>query len=269
MKHEIAGNFYTTKNYGIFKRLEGNRNVTELRKERIRKSIESVGYIENPIVVNDRMEIIDGQGRFEVLKEMGLPILYNIVNVKDSGKACIYMNVGTVNWHIEDYVNFYAEKGYSDYVMLQELYKKCKNLKIQSLIALSNGLATHSVNTEKKDSAKEGMFKITKNIEELEIKVEKIDNLLQHLKGKGNVDRWTSALSFAYDCPKIDFNLLENKIINNKNDISVCKDMPSAMDSLSNIYNFRKRGVIVNFLTEYLNSTKVKGNAVRYGWDAQ
>ena len=44
-----------------------------------------MGFIKNPIVVNEKMEIIDGQGRFEVCKEKGLPIYYNIVNIHEYG----------------------------------------------------------------------------------------------------------------------------------------------------------------------------------------
>ena len=59
---------YCTKNYEIFKRLYGNREVLAQRKRTIKNSILEIGYISNPIVVNENMEIIDAQGRFESLK---------------------------------------------------------------------------------------------------------------------------------------------------------------------------------------------------------
>ena len=53
----------TTGDYGIFKRLKGNRTVTRSRVEKIKNSINKVGYIKSPIVVNEKREVIDGQGR--------------------------------------------------------------------------------------------------------------------------------------------------------------------------------------------------------------
>ena len=48
-----------TNEYEKFKKLKGNRAVTEKRKEKIKKSILKVGYITSPILVNDEFEIID------------------------------------------------------------------------------------------------------------------------------------------------------------------------------------------------------------------
>lgn len=63
----IFAQVYEEKDYSKFKRLENNRDVTESRKEKLKASIAS-GEILNPIIVNEKMEIIDGQGRYEAKK---------------------------------------------------------------------------------------------------------------------------------------------------------------------------------------------------------
>ena len=62
----------STKNYEMFQKLEGNRPVLERRINKIIASINNVGYITSPIIVNDKYEVIDGQGRLEALKQLKL-----------------------------------------------------------------------------------------------------------------------------------------------------------------------------------------------------
>lgn len=82
---------YCTSDYTVFKKLLGNRVVLEQRKNTIKNSIIENGYVRNPIVVNEKMEIIDGQGRFEALKELKLPIEY-VIAYGAGQKECIALN---------------------------------------------------------------------------------------------------------------------------------------------------------------------------------
>ena len=75
---KITGNVYQTRDYSKFMRLEGNREVVSKRVVKITKSIQQNGYILNPIVVNEKMQVIDGQGRLEALKGLKMPIDYVI-----------------------------------------------------------------------------------------------------------------------------------------------------------------------------------------------
>ena len=46
-----------TNNYEKFKRLKGNREVSPTRIRKIVESINRVGYITSPIIVNEKMEV--------------------------------------------------------------------------------------------------------------------------------------------------------------------------------------------------------------------
>ena len=74
-----AINVMVTDEYDLFKTLEGNRRVLDLRARRIIRSIEKVGYVINPIIVNEKYEVIDGQGRLEALKRLNLPVYYIMI----------------------------------------------------------------------------------------------------------------------------------------------------------------------------------------------
>ena len=64
---------YVTYDYSLFKFIDCNRNVSHIKK--LKESIESIDLtMHYPIIVNDNMEIVDGQPRFEVCKLIGKPI---------------------------------------------------------------------------------------------------------------------------------------------------------------------------------------------------
>lgn len=110
-----VGEIYQTENYSIFKRLSGNRGVEDSRVLSILKSIQNVGYIKNPIIVNEKYEVIDGQGRLEACKRLGLPVYYSIA--EGAGiEECIAMNINQKNWKVEDYINSYGELGINSYI---------------------------------------------------------------------------------------------------------------------------------------------------------
>ena len=64
---------YSTKKYNIFNISEINRSVKANNVNVIKNSILSEGQ-QKPIVVDDKMFIIDGQHRYSALKELNLPI---------------------------------------------------------------------------------------------------------------------------------------------------------------------------------------------------
>ena len=95
MRKESAYNVYTTTDYGIFKRLVGNRDIPESRISKIVESIQTIGWVHNPIIVNERMEVIDGQGRLTALQRLKMPVEY-IVAEGAGNKECIYIILNNI-----------------------------------------------------------------------------------------------------------------------------------------------------------------------------
>lgn len=121
MKQQIT--IYTTTDYEQFNRLKGNRDVTNKRVAIIKESITRVGYISNPIIVNEGLEVIDGQGRLEALKQLGMPIEFRIV--KGLGIVeCRAMNLKPTGWSISDFVKSYAEYGNENYIRFKKIADK-------------------------------------------------------------------------------------------------------------------------------------------------
>lgn len=115
-----------TTNYDQFKFMDTNREQKRGHIDRLKQAFEEIGNLTRvqPILVNERMEIIDGQHRFTACKELGQPIYYTQVpglSVREARS----MNILHRGWTADDYAKSYALGGdpnYQKYVQLREDY---------------------------------------------------------------------------------------------------------------------------------------------------
>lgn len=128
-RYKCDGVVYHTHDYSIFKILDGNRSVPSTRVNKVKESIAAVGYLQIPIVVNQNMEIIDGQARLSAFSDLGLPIYYVIIN--NAGlKQCQALNTYGTKWTVKDYIISYAKGGNQNYSRLLDVMNKYNNIPI-------------------------------------------------------------------------------------------------------------------------------------------
>ena len=94
---------HTTNNYSLFKTLNGNRDVNQLHLTRLKESMKK-NHLTTIIMVNEKLEIIDGQHRFLISQELKLPINYIISKNYGLNEVQI-LNANMKNWQTVDYVN--------------------------------------------------------------------------------------------------------------------------------------------------------------------
>lgn len=116
---------YMTTDYKKFKRLLGNRDVSEQRIKRIIESIQQIGFLNSAIIVNERMEVIDGQARLEALKRLKLPVYYCSHNGAGINE-CLLLNQKQKNWSCDDYCKSYMEQGNENYHKLMAFNKSAE-----------------------------------------------------------------------------------------------------------------------------------------------
>jgi hypothetical protein len=106
-----------TMNYGIFKFYEKNREVSPKRVQNLIASIKRIDLTsKNPIIVNEKMEIVDGQHRYEACKEMGIPIFYVKANLKGQMDSTIVdLNDNQTQWTVNDYILSHTKRGKKAY----------------------------------------------------------------------------------------------------------------------------------------------------------
>jgi len=104
------GNY--TRDYDKFKLLEENRTVSKSHVNKLKIAIGDNPNImrAQPILVNEDMEVIDGQHRLQACRELDIPVYYNIVEhltVKEARN----INVVHRTWSSMDYAESYAKAG--------------------------------------------------------------------------------------------------------------------------------------------------------------
>lgn len=111
-----------TQDYSIFNSIKGNReiqkshvkNLTEAFSKNKAKASTILSY--NPILVNEQLEVIDGQHRLEAAKKLGIPVYYiisNGLNLKDTQN----LNSNNKPWRPIDYAKAFSESGNPSYTI--------------------------------------------------------------------------------------------------------------------------------------------------------
>jgi len=120
-----------TLDYSIFKQVNFNRE----KNSRHIKNLKAILLKENllhlhPILVNEKMEVVDGQHRLEAAKELSLPIFY--IKSDLSYDHILNSNLFQKKLSLDDVVKFYANKDkipsyiqLHDYLNLLKIKPKC------------------------------------------------------------------------------------------------------------------------------------------------
>lgn len=253
MADKVVASVYSTMDYSAFKLLDGNRSIEKGRVKKIHDSIERNGYIHSPIIVNEKMEIIDGQGRFEALKKLGLPVEYMVFNgltIND----CIVLNVYHTDWSITDYIESHADRGNMNYKFLMHLMSKYKELGLTVVINAITG--TSGNNGRIMRGIKSGEFQCSG--EQYERADELLGYVMRFLKtiknyNKGPIPYICLAIMFAYQLEDVDRTKLADKfeLYYGMADVPQFIDVDGALKNLTLIYNRRNRTDKVYFEIEY------------------
>ena len=207
---ETAYNVYVTKDYDIFKRLIGNRDIPESRIGKIISSIQEVGWVRNPIIVNEKMEVIDGQGRLTALQRLGMPVEY-IIAEGAGNKECIYMNMNMVNWKLADFIKSYAEQGNENYKRLWDLMQKYANGNLDIITT-----AVYRISKSKHREIKKGTLQLTEEQYQAAIpRLEYIKPILEEIDDKklpGSLVTLMQTLIYYYDYPEVDKDRLKYSV---------------------------------------------------------
>ena len=225
---------HTTKDYFLFKSIDGNRNKNLLHINRLKKSMAD-NYLFTVIIVNEKYEIIDGQHRFDVIKELKLPL--NYITCKGYGLNEVHiLNQNSKTWNADDYLAGYVNLGYSNYLE----YKKFKD-KYQfghnECMAMLSGVSTGGGSLF--ENFKDGKFKVS-HLKEAYHKAEKLwmfKDIYEDFKRRSFV----YAMLYLFDKPQFEFIEFLQKIKNQPSALTKCNDTMQYVSLIEEIYNYRRR----------------------------
>lgn len=148
-----------TKEYNIFKYINFNRTKKKHHIEQVKKIIQKENLLHlHPILINEKMEVIDGQHRLEAAKELGLEVYY--IQDAISYNHILNSNLYQKKLSLSDVIKFYAKKdGINSYIYLNKLVDRL-NIKPKAILGLIFG----GSNGPLIDFIKSGKFELPNNL---------------------------------------------------------------------------------------------------------
>jgi hypothetical protein len=233
-----------TYNYGLFKMIAYNRDVTEVRTKNLCESIQEFDLTDcKPIICNQRLEIIDGQGRFKACQRLGYPVYYIVRNVGNrTDDAMERLNASQANWVLEDWIEFYIKKGIPNYVRVKECREKYK---ITSSIAVM--FVSNFQNIDFK-IIKQGKLPLGQNPAELYADIlEDYGKIFKDYKHIFFVRALMYIINHGYYNHEVDFK----KVQKNRADLMGCANKEQYLQMFENILNKMRRGEKLQIMREY------------------
>ena len=226
----------STKNYKMFKKLVGNRKVDENRINKIVKSIKNVGYITSPIIVNEKMEVIDGQGRLEALERLHMPVEY-IVEPGIGINECISMNVHQTNWTLMDYIISFATRGLESYIKILKLKQEYPEYSIHGL-----GTALFGVGKLSGAIINKGDLEISDELYEVAKQRLEYCRQFNNVIMKMNVNRecLRQSILFLTMIDEVDKEFLLERFLKEGQLLKPFHTIPECMQAIEELYNYGK-----------------------------
>jgi hypothetical protein len=249
---KVEQTLYQTTDYGIFKYIPQNRKTMSEHVLKLAQSIKTKNLVKDfPILVNDKMEILDGQNRLQALQQLGYPAYYKIASDMTIDDISL-VNTVSKNWSLDDYLHQYISKGFSEYLKFKDFMdwanissinlalKILKNRKAKLSTQMAGattghtGLGADGFTTNK---FKTGQFTYPENDSEAKNTVMELRQLSAFTIKKNPYDR---SLIVAYDSitrgADFDISRLLSKL--STYPIGVYNDANSLIDQFEKAYNY-------------------------------
>jgi hypothetical protein len=238
----LVGFIQETKNYDLFKFMEGNREVNSAHLKKIIESMQEQ-YLISPIIVNEDFEIMDGQHRFSSCKELGAPILF--IQIKGYGINEVQRyNSNNRNWGPVAFMESYIELGDKKY----EMYKTVKDTfgfnHKQTLALLSGGKFDG-----KRDLLKfrNGKLEITKDTDKIYTLGRMIQDFGKFYDGYKRPAFFKSCL-VMFKNKKYDHDVMLKKLSKQTDRLQHCATEEGYLKRLGEIFNYHSRTAEVKFV---------------------
>ena len=239
---KIINTVYLTDEYDKFKKLQGNRAVDAMRLTKIRESIQKVGFVNGPIIVNDRFEVVDGQGRLEVCKADGIPVPYIII-AGIGVDECISMNINQSNWKTTDYIKAYADLGRPDYIRFQTYLSSNyeRESGIHHNLSTLHWAAFHTALQNNDAKIREGRLSFSYEDRD---EADEMLNFFDEFKDvpTNNPTAFFSALGYCTFFEEVDrYRLIKTATLAKPRTFMAISTIRDAIEAIEDVYNYRTR----------------------------
>jgi|TARA_R110002124_G_scaffold47191_4_gene140781 hypothetical protein len=251
-RKEVVNSVYQTKELDIFNIIKGNRPPNPQHVRRLADSIQKNGMMQNPIIINESFDVIDGQHRLLAAKIAG-SVIYYIILPGYGLKEVQELNINQKNWTKRDFMESYANMGIESYSKLKSFMITNPEFTINNCIAMCsnratfNGIANKYIpNTDKvKDLSEvfeDGTW-LGKDFYLAQENANKILLLKPHYDGY-NRSIFVSTMLSLFNNENFDFFEFANKLTYQTQKLEDCASVAQYKVLIEKIYNHRRRNKV-------------------------
>lgn len=222
----------TTTNYDHFTLLVGNRPINKVHLHNLRKSIEKK-YLFTVVIVNEKNQIIDGQHRFYVIRDLKLPLNYIVCEGYGLNEVHT-LNQNSSSWDAEDFMNGYADMGLNDYIIYRDFKNRYK-LGHQETMTVLGGKSYNNL----KNDFSDGFFKV-KSLTEAEKIIQTIFRVEPYYPGYKR-RFFINAMFQLLKHPDFDFEEFVRKLKLQPTAMKDCTSTDNYREHIEEIYNYKRR----------------------------
>ena len=203
-KSSVVQSVYVTNEYR-FMTIGGNRNVNDLHVERLKRSMEEHCLVA-PIIVNEKDEIIDGQHRYEALKDLGLPVYYIVCEGYGLSEVQRLNQVFRA-WNVDDFLDGYANQGREHYIRVKQFKEQYNWGSTKMAIVLLN---RHQREEDVVAAFKNGTYKV----DDMEWAINFVTALeaFQRYFPDYKTTNFVKAFRLLYECPRYVHKTMKKKL---------------------------------------------------------
>lgn len=271
---KVIGVRNETTDYAKFRYQVGNRCADlQARKKKLIPSIRAHGQLHD-IEVNENYEIIDGQARFEALKELGLPVRYVMMPGRTI-EHTVAENATVTAWKLTDYLDCYTNRGDENYVRfhrLMDAHKGIPAVAIMNIVTGTFGGARRS--SSKQNSVKAGnMIFSEEQAAEAEEVLAFVDKMLAISAGNGTKTLFCQGCGFICRIASLD----KDRMLAKWEKLHAMKNLggrrygslKELMEIMQAVYNYRAPASnVVYIATEYEQYCRQSNAAYWARWRA-
>jgi len=233
---EVRGKVYQTYNYNLFTFVKGNREPNQAWINKLAEKMKA-GFIDVPIVVNSKYQILDGQHRYFACMQLEKPITFYVSDDAEDLHVA-HINADSKKFTTTNYMDFFAIRGNQHYKYVKYLAEK-KNLGTEvAILALSRRCTRSSTMME---DFKAGYFKVV-DFGWAEQFADHYNELIDLIGKKARTRVFLNVFLIFYKHPEFEFKRFLHAVKTNLGSIDKCTDRYSTIRTLEYIYNKQLKG---------------------------
>lgn len=236
---DLRTKIYVTNDYDIFRKKEGNRDISPALVNKLYRSIIENGFYEISIlIVGDNMTLLDGQHRIEALKRIyqDTGILYKVKYIVsrdfDDLAKVISWQTQRAAWTTLDFARSYALLGNDNYQAYLKFREKYKTNHTVSMVLLSGG-------SEPSKHFRNGNFKVAEysHAEDWALRLQSLAQIYDFSHNR----KFVMAIVSFWKHPGFSHKDFMEKVTKFRTLLYNCVTISEFRARISELYNYRRR----------------------------